>query len=183
MKDFLYRADNHGVLLSILMIVLGLLLILWPGHVMTTAMTILGIALLVGGGLLIYSWYAARNLNSNVITLTEGILLAVAGLVVLVAPKLLISIVPFAVGAMIALNGIFNLAQAFDQRRESYAHWAASLAMSILTVVLGLLILFNPFSTMEMLVVAIGVIVIYNGISNLLIELGYKRIYRQDKSE
>ena len=42
MKDFLYRADNHGVLLSILMIVLGLLLALWPGHVMTTALTLLG---------------------------------------------------------------------------------------------------------------------------------------------
>jgi uncharacterized membrane protein HdeD (DUF308 family) len=44
--------------------------------------------------------------------------------------------------------------------------------------VLGLLILFNPFSTMEMLVVAIGVIIIYNGVSNLLIELGYRKIYK-----
>ena len=178
MKDFLYRADNHGVLLSILMIVLGLLLALWPGHVMTTALTLLGIALVVGGGLLIYSWYRGRNQNSSVITLTEGILLAIAGLVVLFAPRFLISIVPFAVGAMIALNGIFNLAQAFDQRRERYSRWTASLAMAVLTVVLGLLILFNPFSTMEMLVVAIGVIIIYNGVSNLLIELGYRKIYK-----
>ena len=178
MKDFFYRADNHGILLSVLMIVIGLLLAIWPGHVMTTALKILGIALLVGGGLLIYAWYSGRNRDSSVITLAEGIVLAVAGLVVLLAPRFLISIVPFAVGALITLNGIFNLAQAFDQRRVSYSRWNLSLAMAILTIVLGLLILFNPFSTMEMLVVAIGVIIIYNGVSNLLIELGYRNIYR-----
>ena len=178
MKDFLYRADSHGVLLSILMIVIGLLLVIWPGHVMTTALTILGIALLAGGALLIYAWYSGRNRSSSVITLAEGIAFAVAGLVVLIAPKFLISIVPFAVGALIALNGIFNLAQAFDQRREQYDRWTMSLAMAILTIVLGLLVMFNPFSTMEMLVVAIGVIIIYNGVSNLLIELGYRKIYK-----
>ena len=83
-----------------------------------------------------------------------------------------------AVGGLIALNGFFNLAQALDQRREQYTRWTASLAMAILTIVLGLLIVFNPFSTMEMLVVAIGIIIIYNGVSNLLIELGYRRMNR-----
>ena len=178
MKDFFYRADNHGVLLSILMIVIGLLLVLWPGHVMTTALTILGIALLVGGGLLIYSWYSGRGRSGSVITLAEGIVMAVAGLFVLAAPKFLISVVPFIVGAFITLNGIFNLAQALDQRKAHYARWIISLVMAILTIVLGLLVLFNPFSTMEVLVVAIGIIIIYNGVSNLLIEMGYRKIYK-----
>lgn len=178
MKDFFYRADNHGVVLSILMIVLGLVLAIWPGHVMTTALTILGIALLVGGGLMIFSWYRGRGRNASVITLAEGIVFAIAGLIVLVAPRFLISIVPFAVGACITLNGIFNLAQAFDQRKARYDRWNMSLAMGILTVVLGVLIMLNPFSTMEMLLVAIGVIIIYNGVSNLLIELGYRKIYK-----
>ena len=178
MKDFLYRADNHGVLLSILMILIGLLLVFWPGHVMTTALKILGFALLIGGALLIYSWYSGRGRDSSVITLAEGIVMAVAGLIVLIAPKFLISIVPFCVGAVITLNGIFNLAQAPDQRKANYNRWTASLVMAILTIILGLLILFNPFSTMEMLVVAIGIVIIYNGVSNLLIELGYRRIYR-----
>ena len=122
MKEFFYRADNHGFLMSILMIVIGLLLVFWPGHVMTTALTILGIALLVGGGLLIYSWYSGRKRASSVVTLAEGIVMAVIGLIVLTSPKFLISIVPFLVGAFITLNGIFNLAQALDQRRENYNH-------------------------------------------------------------
>ena len=178
MKGFFYRADNHGVLLSILMIVIGVLLVIWPGHVMTTALKIIGFALLVGGALLIYWWYSARNQDRSVITLSEGILMALAGLIVLLAPKFLISIVPFIIGAIITLNGIFNLAQAFDQRRANYSRWTMSMVMAILTEVLRLLMLFNPVTTMEMLVVAIGIIIIYNGISNLLIDLGYRKIYK-----
>jgi len=178
MKRILYRADNHGMLLSILMIVVGVVLILWPGHVMNTAMTLLGIALLAGGALLILSWYRGRMKGVDALTLAEGILLALAGVVVLAAPKFLISIIPTVIGAVVALNGVLNLAQALDQRREQYNRWNLSLALAILTIVLGLVVLFNPFSTMEMLVVAIGVITVYNGVSNLLIEAGYRKMYR-----
>ena len=41
---------------------------------------------------------------------------------------------------------------------------------------LGLLVILNPFSTMEMLVMAIGVVIIYNGASNLWIESRYRKL-------
>ena len=53
-----------------------------------------------------------------------------------------------------------------------------ALALAVLTMVLGLLIMFNPFSTMEMLVVAIGGVSIYNGASNLFIEAGYRKLFK-----
>ena len=176
MKFKFRSADNHGLLLSILMIVIGLILVLWPGHVMTTAVTILGIALLAGGVISILSWYRGRMKGASYATLAEGILLAVAGVVVLGSPRFLISIFPVFVGIVILINGIINLAQALDQKREGYARWTVSLALAVLTIVLGLLITFNPFSTMEMLVMAIGFVIIYNGVSNLWIESRYKKL-------
>ena len=177
MKHLYYSDDNRGVWLSVLMVIIGLVLVIWPGHVMTTAMKLLGAALLIGGGILIYSWYRGRD-RGDVLTLAEGLLLAAAGLFVLLAPKLLVSIIPFAVGGLVLLNGIVNLAQALDQKRRYYNRWMFSLAIAILTIVLGGLIMLNPFSTMEMLVVAIGVISIYNGVSNLFIEAGYRKLYK-----
>lgn len=167
--------DKNSVWLSILMIVLGLVLALWPGHVMTTAVTILGVALLAGGAISAISWYRGRMRGASYLTLAEGILLGVAGIFVLAAPKLLISILPVCVGIVILVNGVVNLAQALDQRRAGYPRWTVSLTLAILTVVLGLLVVFNPFSTMEMLVTAIGIVVIYNGASNLWIESRYRR--------
>ncbi len=170
--------DNRGIWLSILMIIIGLVLVMWPGHVMTTAIRVLGFALLAGGGILIYSWNRDRAIANDPLTLAEGIVLAVAGLFVLLAPGLIISIIPFAVGGVVVVNGILNLAQALDQKRYGYYRWTWALALAILTIVLGGLIILNPFSTMEMLVIAIGVIIIYNGVSNLLIEFGYHRMNR-----
>ena len=177
MKRF-FSDDSHNIALSILMVVIGLILVIWPGHVMTTAMTVLGIALLAGGVISILYWYRGRMRDVSVFRLAEGIVLAIAGLVVLCAPKLVISIIPLIVGIGVCLNGIFNLAQALDLRREGYENWVVSLALAILTLVLGLLIVFNPFKTMEALVVAIGVITLYNGVSNLWIESRYRRLWR-----
>ena len=178
MRNIYYSDDNRGIWLSILMIVIGLVLVIWPGHVMTTAIRVLGFALLVGGGILIYSWYRGRTLANDTLTLAEGIALAVGGLFVLLAPGLIISIIPFAVGGIVVVNGILNLAQALDQKRYDYARWPMALALAILTIVLGALIILNPFSTMEMLVIAIGVIIIYNGVSNLIIEMGSRKVHR-----
>ena len=178
MKRLYDSEDGQRTMLSLLMVVIGLVLALWPGHVMTTAMTILGIALLIGGGIILYNWYKWRNLRPEPLRLIEGILLLLAGLFVLARPKFLISIIPFGVGAVVLVNGIINLLQALDQRRRLYNRWTTSLTLAILTMVLGFLMILNPFSTMEVLVTAIGIISIYNGASNLLIDLGYRRMYR-----
>lgn len=178
MRRLYDSGDNHRMILSLLMVIIGLVLAIWPGHVMTTALKILGIALLIGGGITLFSWYRTRQLGSDPLRLAEGVLLTLAGLFVLINPNFLISIIPFAVGAFVLLNGIVNLLQALDQRRRFYNRWSVSLTMAILTIVLGLLVMFNPFSTMQVLVMAIGIVMIYNGASNLFIERGYRDMYR-----
>jgi len=176
MNRFLNPGDRRGLLLSVLMVVIGLVLALWPGHVMTTALSVLGIALLIGGVVNCAAWYRGRARGADFLTLAQGILMLVAGIVVLAAPKFLISIVPFAVGVVVLVNGIVNLAQALDQRRMGYGRWSFSLALAVLTIVLGVLVICNPFSTMEMLVMAIGIVVAYNGLSNLWIESRYRKL-------
>ena len=168
--------SRYNTLISILMIVLGLLLLFWPGHVMTTAVKIVGIALLVGGAITAFSWHRGRGAGVGIVRLAEGILMAVGGLVLLFAPRLLISILPVLLGLFIIVNGGINLMQALDLRSQGYSRWGVSLALAALTILLGLLILFNPFSTMEMLVAAIGGIIFYNGISNLWIESRYRNL-------
>ena len=176
MKKMFEGDKRRRVLFSILMIVIGLILVIWPGHVMTTTLRVLVIALLIGGVICGVSWYRGRMKGVSFLTLAEGILLAIAGIVVLSAPKVLVSIVPVAVGIVVTVNGVINLAQALDLKREGYARWPGSLALAVLTIVLGLLVVFNPFSTMEMLVVALGVVILYNGVSNLWIESRYRKL-------
>ena len=95
-----------------------------------------------------------------------------------IAMLLAISIIPVVVGVGVIFNGALNLAQALELRRSGYANWGVSLALAIVTVLLGLIMVFNPFSTMEMLVAAIGGVILYNGLSNLWIESRYRHMFR-----
>lgn len=168
--------DNFNVMISILMIVIGLVLMVWPGHVMTSVLTILGIALLAGGGISILSWRKNGNERVGALRLAEAIVMVAVGLAILIKPKFFISIIPTVIGVVVVFNGILNLAQALELKRGGYENWTSTMILAVVTLALGLVVLFNPFSTMELFVIAIGAVILYNGASNLWIESRCRKI-------
>lgn len=179
MKYRFERFSKNNVLLSILMIILGLLLIIWPGKTLEVAAKILGIALLVGGVICCFGWYRDRNVyGGDYTTLAIGILCLVAGIVVFVAPHGVITLLPKIIGVGIAVNGVLNLAQAMEMRKMGGVNWVGPVIMAALTVVAGLFLVFFSFSAMKAAVMVIGGVIIYNGVSNLLIESRYRKAGR-----
>ena len=127
------RFNKNNVLLSILMAVLGLVLFIWPGQTLAVAGRILGIALLVGAAVSGFTWYKDRNKpGTSYTTLAIGILCLVVGLIVLIAPKGVVALLPRLVGVFIVVNGVINLAQALELRNVGQSSWTGSLVMAIL---------------------------------------------------
>ena len=132
--------------------------------------------LLRSDSFLIYNFFIKIMLKKIIHNTTFTRNVALPGIIVLVAKRQLISLAPLVVGIVVLLNGVVNLAQALDQRREGYARWTVSMALAVVTIVLGLLVALNPFKAMELVVVAIGVVIIYNGASNLWIDSRYRKL-------
>ncbi len=175
-----FRKNN--TLLSILMVVLGLVLIIWPGKTLTLAARILGIALLVGAAVSGFSWYRERGKSGESFTsLATAILCLVVGLIVLIATKGVISLLPKLIGAFVLVNGVINLVQALELRNAGQSSWTSSLVMAILTILLGAFLVFFSFSAMQVAVMAIGGVFVYNGVSNLWIESRYKKTDNTNK--
>ena len=173
------RFSKNNVLLSIVMVVLGLLLVIWPGKTLEVLAKILGIALLLGGVISCISWFRDRNVyGRDYTTLAIGILCLVVGLVVFIAPHGVITLLPKIIGVAIAVNGVLNLAQSMDIRKQGDANWIGPVVLAVLTIVAGLFLVFFSFSAMKAAVMVIGGIIIYNGISNLLIESKYRKAGR-----
>ena len=178
MKYRFEKFSRNNVLLSILMIVLGLLLIIWPGKTLEVAAKILGVALLLGGAISGFSWFRDRNvMGNNYATLALGIMCLIGGVVVFVAPHGVITLLPKIIGVAIAVNGVLNVAQALEMRKMG-GDWLSPLIMAALTVVAGLFLVFFAFSAMKVAVMVIGGVIIYNGVSNLLIESKYRKAGR-----
>ena len=77
----------------------------------------------------------------------------------------------------IAVNGVLNLAQALELRKQG-GSWLGPVIMAALTVVAGLFLVFFSFGAMKAAVMVIGGVIVYNGVSNLLIESKYRKTGR-----
>ena len=177
MRNTFENLSRNNTLLSIVMVVLGLVLIIWPGQTLDLAARILGIALLLGAAISGYSWYRDRHkVGAGYATLAVALLCLILGIIVLVASRGIISLLPRLIGIAIIINGIMNVAQAFMLKSADIAGWTSSMVMAVLTVLVGVLIVGNAFGIMTIGVMAIGVAFIYNGISNLWIESKCKKM-------
>lgn len=173
------RFSKNNVVLSILMVVLGLVLFIWPGKSLTLAARILGIALLIGAVVSGITWYREKDKpGASYTSLAIAILCLVAGLIVLIAPKGVITLLPKLIGLFVLVNGVINLAQALELRNVGQESWTSSLVMAILTILLGAFLVFFAFGAMKAAVMVIGGVFLYNGVSNLWIESRYKKMGR-----
>ncbi len=172
------KYTQNNTLMSIVMVLLGLLLFIWPGKTLELAAKILGVALLVGAAVSGYSWFRDRNKSggSDYGTLALAIICLVAGIIVLVAPKGVVTLLPKLIGLAIIVNGVLNIAQALELKNAGNASWVSSIVMAALTILLGLFLLFFAFGVMKTAIMIIGGILVYNGASNLWIESRYRKM-------
>ncbi|MDO4866395.1 MAG: DUF308 domain-containing protein [Clostridia bacterium] len=180
MKKWFVKLNRSNIWLSAVMVILGLVLFLWPGKTLELLGRIVGIALLVGAVVAAINWYWGKRRNeADYVTLAMALLCLAAGIVVLVALKGVVSLLPKLIGVVIAVNGFYNLAQALELRGAGQPRWGASLAMAVLTILLGAFVFFHAFSVMKAAVMVIGGIFIYNGASNLWIESRCRKLFRR----
>jgi len=152
----------------LVLIVAGIVLICNPGGSLTTAVTIIGIALAVYGVVAIIRYLADKEKSGP--DLVAGIIAVVAGIFVLCAPKVVVSIFPVIIGILVAVAGLKGIASAFAARKRS-GGWLLSCVLSLITLIIGIVILLNPFGTVETVVVVLGVVLIYIGITGIIAAL------------
>ena len=163
------KSKLGGILSMAVMILAGLVLLFKPGEALETAGRIIGIALLVYGIISIVGYLVLKSGNEQSAgELIWGIVAAVAGIIIMIGPKFLIDIFPMVMGVLIAASGVRNLIRAISVKRAGGSGWGTLILLSIITVLLGVLVFFNPFKTMTVLVRIIGAILLYNGIVGLI---------------
>ena len=102
------------------------------------------------------------------LTLISGIICLALGAFLILRSDIVVSILPIVFGLFVIFDSISRVQNALDLRRCGYSSWKSFLLLPVLSVVLGVIMILNPFGTMETLVMAIGIILIVEGSINLL---------------
>ena len=105
--------------------------------------------------------------------------LAALGLWLLSSPASVIVLIQFSFAAVLLFHGVIDLQGAVSLMREGWPRWWIDLALAALTLVLGGVVLFNPFGTMEALTILIGLSLVYDGISDLVLIHRLSRAFRE----
>ena len=122
----------------------GLVLLLIPGTLNKLIGILIGAALLVVGIIAIVKYVKEKD-EDNTLNLVSGILYAVLGGIIIIYPYSIINLVTICLGVYLIINGLLKLKLAFVLKSIT-EKWIGTLVMGIITVVLGLLLIFNPFA-------------------------------------
>lgn len=122
----------------------GLVLLLIPGTLNKIIGILIGAALLIVGVLAIVK-YTKEKVNGSSLNLVSGILYSVLGVIIIIYPYSIINLVTICLGVYLIINGLLKLKLALVLKKVT-DKWIGTLVMGIITIILGLLLIFNPFA-------------------------------------
>lgn len=164
------KGKNSLMAAAGLYLILGLVLLLFPGLTTAVFCVAVGVLLLLYGVVTILSFFAHRGSSTSFTFQAElilGILSAIVGAFFLTHSDFIISVIPAILGLYVVIDGLVNLKRGLDMRAFGYAGWTATLVMSLVSLALGAVILRHPFGVGLTLWRIIGAAFLYQGLSDL----------------
>lgn len=163
------KSKLGSIVSTLVLIVLGVILLVHPGDTLNLAVRLVGVALILVGAVGVVTQLVKKE-DKSVFSIIVGLIEIVVGIIVLAAPTFVVSLFPIIVGIVVALYGISDLVAAVQLKKAGASNtWA--LILAAITVLLGIILIFNPFKTLTTLIRVIGIVLIYKSVTGLIIRL------------
>ena len=145
------------MLFSIMLCLMGIILIIYPDISLKVIALIIAVSMIVGGLFLIID-FGGRILFTNFMTI--GILLFIMGVILLIQPNIVVTIIPYIVGIYIIINSIFDLQVSLGLKKYE---------------ICGIFIITYPQSSMTVLTSYFGIVLIIYAVSMLVNSIVFKK--------
>ncbi|MBR2188729.1 MAG: DUF308 domain-containing protein [Eubacterium sp.] len=163
---------------AVLTVILGVVLVIWPGETVETFARIFGVLLLLAGAVLLIT--ALRSFRPALI---GALLLLAVGIWAFANPKALTSILPVAAGVLLITHGVQDLALLPSLKRYRADKWGVTILFAIFSIGFGVLCIARAFGIVKLLMVIIGLMLIYDGVTDMVIVRKYNYFRRQNERE
>ena len=155
---------------AVLCILLGIVLLVYPDTSLTIVCRAVGVIVLITGLGFVGSYLRVGKTRwFGKVELVFGSIFAILGGFIVLYPLGIISIVPLVFGILLVYHGIANMKQAFELRQDKDNGWWLPVLIAASTIALGVVIMRNPFGTIETLMRIIGVCILYDGLMNTML--------------
>lgn len=172
MKSVIQDMKHNYFINAVIMVILGIVLVIWPHILGVMLCYLLGGALIVMGVFQLISFLRGERLGFyNKFVMMMGIVLVLLGIWICAQPRIVLSIIPVVVGIIVLIHGLMDIQYTLDIKKAGSEKWWIALIAAVLTLIVGLLLVLNPFTVYEITMVLVGVAMLYDGGSDLALLL------------
>lgn len=166
-----------SLLSAILYAFAGILLLLYPDTSAELLCDILGISLIVAG-LISVTVYFMMELRESLYRndFVQGIILILFGILVIYQKTTVQQLIPFILSIAVIASGFSKLQDAIDAYRLGTLHGWSYIIMAVISVVIGLLVMFNLNQPLRLLFQIVGGGLLFSGLTDI-----YSAIYLSSK--
>lgn len=167
LNKFLYSS----IVISVLMCFLGLVFMIYPQMSFETINYALAIILIVNG-----IYFMLENENNILFSGLQsiGIIELLLGVVLVLKPDLMQTLLPIIVGIVMVVKAFVNLRFSLALGNYGYSNWLLLLILSIISIVAGTLIIINPHIGSIALTFSLGFLICTYSVTNIIDVLVFK---------
>ncbi|MDE5984999.1 MAG: DUF308 domain-containing protein [Eubacterium sp.] len=180
MRDFFVKIKNLSLITIAAGLLIGILLLFQPDKTVQFVSMLCGITVIMLG---VGAWISYFTKVKSTILAILGSLAIIAGIILCIKYESIISTVLFLFGIFILISGIVDFVSAIDAKKNDLKSWIVSLIMAAATIVLGLLVVVNPFNSMLVLTKLLGVALIIYAVMDLITFIQVKKVVKYSLSE
>lgn len=178
-KKSLKNYKTWAIVISVVTMVLGLVMIFWPGVSAVAVCYLMG-AVCIAAGIYEIIRYFDLGLIGVLFRydLFLGIMSVLAGVLLILHPNGALAILPVILGFYIILASVFSIQISTEARHFGFSGWWLSLAMGIIGAAFGVLMILDPFSGAAALMVFTGVSLLVTGIESIYAIICISKVFR-----
>lgn len=180
MKELFNKVKNLSIITIVASVVIGAVLLIKPDEALQFVSIACGATMITLG---IASWIYYFAKDKSLFLAGLGTIVLVVGIFVCIKYESIVSFLLFFFGLFILVSGIINLLTSFRSRKYGLGSWAVSLVLSVLTVILGIVILVNPFNSMLSIIRLLGVGLLIYAVVDIITFVQVKKVASIIKNE
>lgn len=165
MREILIRIKNLSLITIAAGFIIGIILLVRPDESVEFISILCGATVIMLG---VGAWISYFTKFRSTFLAILGTIAVVAGIILCVKYRSIISAVLFLFGIFVLVGGVVDLVSALEARKNDLKSWIISVVMAVIAIVLGLLVIINPFNSVMALTRILGAGLIVYAVMDLI---------------
>ena len=188
MDNLMKKFFRSSIVTSTILVILGMLLFFKSEATIITIAYIIGAILIAIGAVAIITFIKnTNNVEKNQLDIVYGVVTIIMGVLVVSTPEAIASIIPIIIGIGIVISSATKLQYSFELKSCNNPQWKATMIVSIISTICGIILLFNPFKGAVVITQVVAIFIIVYGlldiISTIIIKKNVNAIYKAIEEE